>query len=103
MRFKAGITQAELGLMIGRGMYTIAKYECGERPITPEIAYKISQVFGWDLSLVLVGNNKQIELSGEEYQKYFSHLIKTAPYYERRRKKKSDETQQKFLSRKWIC
>jgi len=102
LRFKAGISQSELALMIGRHSSMVARYEDGDRVITPEIAEAISKVFGIDLSLVLVGKNKQIELTDQEYQTCFKHLLNAEPHYERKRKKPVDQQQADLLKMKWV-
>lgn len=88
--------------MLGKHRRTIKKYENGERRITPRVATEISAIFGIDLSAVLIGRNKKIELTPEEYAKYFQHLIHNEPDYERKRKKPIDYKQAALLKRKWV-
>ncbi len=62
--------------MIECSYKTIQAYEYGYRDIPLDIAQKISKVFGLDLSLVLVGHDKQIELSDAEHKDYLKRFPK---------------------------
>lgn len=72
-RKKQGLTQTELGLMIGVGKSNISMYESGDRLPPLDVVSRLAQVFHIDID-TLVGQTNQTSEAAQKMMELFNQL-----------------------------